>query len=74
MRQCETYGISGEGRALEDVEEGTSVEGRLLVDGSDVGRLALGSGKEVTLDVELEAYLKSFECQSRYQINRSNRY
>jgi len=74
MRQCETYGISGESRALEDVEEGTSVEGRLLVDGSDVGRLALGSGKEVTLDVELEAYLKSFRCQSRSYIDRSDGY
>jgi hypothetical protein len=31
------------------------VERGLLVDGSHVGRLALGGGKEVTLDVELEA-------------------
>jgi hypothetical protein len=32
------------------------VEGRLLVDSGNVGRLALGSGKEMTLDVELETW------------------
>lgn len=30
------------------------MEGRLLVDSGNVSRLALGSGEEVTLDVELE--------------------
>lgn len=48
-------GVGGEGRALEDVEEGPGVDARLAVDGGDVGRLALGGGEEVTLDVELEA-------------------
>lgn len=50
------YGIGGEGGALEDVEEGTGVEGRLPVDGGNVGGLALGGREEVTLDVELEAF------------------
>lgn len=48
-------GVGGEGRSLEDVEEGPGVDARLAVDGGDVGRLALGRGEEVTLDVELEA-------------------
>jgi hypothetical protein len=51
-----THGVSGEGRSLEDVEEGASVERRLLVDGSHESRPGLGSGEEVSLNIELEAY------------------
>lgn len=44
------------------------MEGRLLVDGGDVGRLALGSGEEVTLDVELETCImrrRRHQCPCR---------
>lgn len=53
-----TYGVGGESGSLEDVEEGTGVEGGLLVDGSDRGGLGGGGGEEGSLDVELQAWLR----------------
>ena len=46
--------VGGEGGALEEVDSGTSVEGRLLVDGSKDGRLARLGRVQGGSEVELE--------------------
>lgn len=42
------------------------MERGLLVDGSHEGRLGLGSGEEVSLDIELEACRVQMLAGSRY--------
>jgi len=48
-------GVGGEGGALEKVDNGTGVEGRLLVDGSKDGRLARLGRVQGGSEVELES-------------------
>jgi len=47
--------VGSEGWALEEVDSGTGVEGRLLVDGSENGRLARLGRVQGGSEVELEA-------------------